>query len=87
MKEKNLVLKMALWVEWLGWLGAALIVVAFALVSFSVIEPTGFVYPIMNLFGGLGIILEACKKRDMQPVVLNIFFCLVAIVAIVKSLV
>ena len=42
------------------------------------------VYQLLNLTGALGIIAETLGKKDMQPVVLNIVWGLVALVTLIR---
>ena len=67
-----------------GWCGMTAIVVAYALVSFSVIKPEGLTYQILNGAGALGIVLISFVKRAYQPAILNLIWTIIAAVAIVK---
>ncbi len=69
-------------VEVFGWYGAAAIVTAYGLVSFEVVEPTGWVYQGLNLTGSIGILVISLVKRAYQPAALNVVWLLVAAVAI-----
>lgn len=71
-------------VELYGWYGMAAIVLAYALVSFSVIEASGLTFQILNGTGALGIALVSFQKKAYQPGVLNIIWTLIAIVAVAK---
>jgi hypothetical protein len=70
----------------MGWIGVILITFAYFLVSFGMIVPSGYTYQLLNLFGAMGIVVSSYIKRDMQPVVLNIFWGIIAFVAIVSLL-
>ena len=48
---------MKTFVEIFGWYGTVAIVIAYALVSFSVIESTNIWYQILNATGALGILI------------------------------
>ena len=71
-------------VSFLGWYGVLAILAAYALLSFSVIGPHTFFYQFLNLTGAAGLVVEACSKKDYQPVVLNLVWLLVAGVAILQ---
>jgi hypothetical protein len=73
-------------IEIYGWLGTISIIGAYALVSFSFIESSSLVYQVLNLFGALGIVFSSYMKKNMQPVILNIFWGLIALIAIVNLL-
>ncbi|MFA4931275.1 MAG: hypothetical protein WC570_05430 [Patescibacteria group bacterium] len=70
--------------EIIGWYGAIAIVGAFAMVSFEFWAPTSFFYQFFNATGGLGMIYISFIKRAYQPAVLNLFWSIIAIVAIVR---
>ncbi len=71
-------------IEILGWIGAVMILVAYALSNFGILGPTDFVYQILNIFGALAIVYHSLTKKDYQPVVLNIIWAMVAVLAILK---
>lgn len=73
-------------IEIYGWVGTVLIIGAYALVSFSFISSGSIIYQLLNFFGALGIILSSHVKRNMQPVILNVFWGLIALIAIIKLL-
>ncbi len=68
----------------LGWYGVIAILLAYTLLSFKEITPSSLPYQLLNLTGALGIMYEAFAKRDIQPVVLNIVWAAVALVAIFR---
>lgn len=70
-----------------GWYGMAALIVAYGLASFSVIEAEGFVYQILNLTGGIGLIVVAASKKVVQSVLLNVFWAAIGIIAIARLLV
>ena len=70
----------------IGWVGAVLILGAYFLVSFSVIDSISLGYQLLNLFGALGIVIETLSKKDYQPMALNAVWVLIALVSIVKSI-
>lgn len=77
---------MGKFIELCGWYGMVAIVVAYALVSFSLVQPTDIVYQLLNGTGALGIVLVSFYKRAYQPGVLNIVWTFIAIVAIFRIL-
>lgn len=68
----------------IGWYGVLAIVVAYALLNFSIIDSKSLVYLFLNITGSIGIIIEAKSKKDHQPLVLNIFWLLIAIIALMR---
>lgn len=67
-----------------GWVGIALIIAAYFLLSFSFLSPDSLLYQGMNILGSVGIAFEAFSKKDYQPVVLQIVWILIATMAIIK---
>lgn len=79
MKPKGLI-------EVAGWLGVLLVLTAYALNIFSVLDSSSVTYQSLNALGAIGIIIDGVAKKDAQPVVLNIIWLLIAGVAIISSL-
>lgn len=73
-------------IEIFGWYGTIAIVGAYALVSFSILQPTSIWYQILNGTGALGIVVEALHKKDYQPGVLDGIWTIIAVVAIIRIL-
>lgn len=71
------------YIEIIGWYGALTIILAYALVSFKIIQSDEFVYQILNLTGALGIIVISVVKKVKQSAVLNIFWALIAAIALI----
>lgn len=74
-------------IELIGWYGAVAIVLAYALVSFSILQPTSFIYQILNGTGAIGIVIVSFSKKAYQPGVLNVIWAVIALVAIAKILI
>jgi hypothetical protein len=69
-----------------GWYGMIAIVSAYALVSFNILTANSIVFQLLNLTGSLGIIWISIVKGVNQSIVLNAFWALIAIVALVNIL-
>lgn len=69
-----------------GWYGVAAILLAYALLSFGLIEAKGYIYQLLNLTGAIGIVVVAVSKNDKQPAVLNVVWAAIALVAIIQLL-
>ncbi len=83
MKEEDKA-KNHIWAEIAGWYGTFAIVLAYVLVSFDILPAGGGAYQLLNLTGALGIIIIAAVKKVRQPLFLNIFWAVIAIVALVR---
>ncbi len=66
-----------------GWYGTIAIVLAYILVSFKIVSANGVIYQLLNLTGALGIVAISVVKKVKQPAVLNVFWALIAIVALI----
>ncbi|MDB5265359.1 MAG: echA1 [Parcubacteria group bacterium] len=71
-------------VEAVGWYGTIAIVLAYALVSFSVLPATDLWYQVLNGTGAVGIVIVSFYKKAYQPGILNIVWVVIAVVAIGK---
>lgn len=83
MKKKKMSQKQLL-AELAGWYGTVAILAAYVLVSFSIISGDGLVFQLLNLTGALGIIAIAAYKKVRQSIVLNVFWSVVAVVALIR---
>tara|TARA_Y100001970_G_C14001018_1_gene733387 strand:- start:163 stop:405 length:243 start_codon:yes stop_codon:yes gene_type:complete len=70
--------------EIIGWYGAGAIILAYALVSSSLVSATGLVYQLLNLTGAFGIIWISYRRRVYQSVALNVVWSIIALVAILR---
>lgn len=70
----------------IGWMGVGLVLSAYILNMFDVIQASNLAYGVMNMLGAGGIIISSYTKKDFQPVVLNIVWLVVALVGIIRSL-
>lgn len=73
--------------EVFGWYGAAAILFAYALVSFSAIPANGWIYQLLNFTGAIGIMIISFIKQARQPALLNLVWAFVALVALINLLV
>lgn len=71
-------------IEALGWYGAVAIVGAYILVSFNVITVDMLLYQVLNFTGAIGVVVVSIAKGARQPAVLNVFWALIALVAMVR---
>ena len=69
-----------------GWAGAALIVLAYLLLTLELLNPTSAPYNLMNLCGGLFLAYRVFLDRNWSNLALNLFFAAVGVLALVKFL-
>ncbi len=70
--------------EAFGWYGVGAILLAYALVSFGLLDGESFGYQVLNLTGASGVMVVSFVRRAYQPVVLNAVWSGIALVAILK---
>lgn len=63
-----------------------IILLAYFLMTFSFIGAQSVTYQVMNVIGSVGIILVTWKRKDYQPMTLNVMWMIIAIVAIGRIL-
>ena len=71
-------------IEAVGWYGAAAVLLAYALVSFNIISPHGWIYQLLNFTGAAGVLVISYMKHAKQPALLNFVWAIVAFVALVQ---
>ncbi|HEX8946680.1 MAG TPA: hypothetical protein VF829_00485 [Candidatus Paceibacterota bacterium] len=69
-------------IEILGWYGVVATILAYALVSSSVLAPTSLWYQGLNFTGAVGVTIETWYRKDYQPFWLNLIWALIALVAL-----
>lgn len=69
--------------EAMGWIGILLVLAAYCLTVFSVISGDSLLFMAMNLVGAIGIAVDAWEDKNIQPVVLNIVWGVVAVIGLV----
>ncbi|MFZ1301167.1 MAG: hypothetical protein WAQ27_01130 [Candidatus Microsaccharimonas sp.] len=70
--------------EFCGWYGMLALIVAYFLVSFGIINGEGLAFQLLNLTGGIGLLIVAASKGVVQSVILNIFWAVIGLVAIIR---
>ena len=69
--------------EVLGWIGIILVLLGYGLVVFAVISGDSLLFMGLNLLGAIGIAIDAWEDKNIQPVVLNIIWAVIAVVGVV----
>jgi heme/copper-type cytochrome/quinol oxidase subunit 2 len=80
-------MKKNIFLEIIGWYGTVAIVLAYALLSFGILNSDDLLYQILNGTGALGVVLISLSKKTYQPAVLNIIWTIIAIIAIINILI
>ena len=69
-----------------GLYGVITILIAYALVSFSIFLPAHPLIVFLNISGALGLILENLRQKDWPVVTLNTIWMLIAVITLVRGL-
>ncbi|URD60462.1 hypothetical protein M8312_11810 [Sphingomonas sp. KRR8] len=69
-------------VEVVGWIGAALILLAYALLTMGRIPARSLAYQGMNVVGALGFIVNSGYNGAVPSAALNVVWALIGLVAI-----
>ncbi|MFA6131683.1 MAG: hypothetical protein WC702_01260 [Patescibacteria group bacterium] len=67
-----------------GWVGVALVLGGYGLVSFDRLAVHDLSYQLMNGFGALCLIIESAWRKDYPFTVLNVVWAAIAIFAILS---
>ncbi|MEU6710587.1 hypothetical protein ABZ897_03820 [Nonomuraea sp. NPDC046802] len=67
-----------------GWIGAALLLTGYALVSSSRLSADGVAYQLVNLAGSLGLMINSAYSAAWPSVGLNLVWAAIGVVALVK---
>ena len=83
-KEKQTNKKLILVGDICGWVGAALILTAYCLISFEVLKGSDLSYQLMNIIGS-GLMMVLAIARSARPsIVVNAVWIVIGIVAVVN---
>lgn len=77
---------MELWVDILGWMGAVLILTAYALISFRKIEGGSFRYQLLNIFGSIFLVVNTFYYGAIPSTLVNIIWAIIAFGALLALL-
>ncbi|MCC6639454.1 hypothetical protein IT409_02765 [Candidatus Falkowbacteria bacterium] len=70
--------------EIIGWYGAVALICGYLLNSFGIVESNSLIYQLINITGSIGIALISYKKKTFQPMVLNLIWLLIGVLAILS---
>ena len=73
-------------IETIGWFGEIVLIVAYALLSLSILKSDSISYQLLNLSGSLGIFVVSWYKKVWQSVSLNTMWGIIALIAIINLL-
>jgi hypothetical protein len=71
----------------IGWCGAVLLLIAYALVNFNYLSTSSLTYIFLNLIGAFGIAYISFKDKAYQPGVVNVAWAVIALIALIRLLI
>ncbi|NUP04101.1 MAG: hypothetical protein HOV96_34385 [Nonomuraea sp.] len=75
---------MDLLLDAIGWIGAALLLAGYALVSSARLSGDGVPYQLVNLFGASGLMVNSAYNAAWPSAGLNLVWAAIGVVALVK---
>lgn len=72
--------------EILGWVGVVFVLGSYSLLATNVIDSNSWVYHALVLTGSLFIAIISYIRRVFQPMILNVCFSVLALVALIRIL-
>lgn len=74
---------MEFWIDIFGWIGALLILMAYALISFKKVEGNSLVYQLLNIFGSIFLVINTYYWGAIPSTLVNIIWAIIAVFAII----
>jgi hypothetical protein len=75
---------MELFISILGWVGSVLVIGAYGLNSYQKIKSDSLVFQLLNLTGGILLIINSVYKEAYPFTFINTVWVIIAILAIIK---
>lgn len=74
------------WIDIIGWIGAAEVIVAYALNSYQRIKSDSYLFQGLNLTGGVLLVIYTIYKGAFASTVINVVWVVIAVGAILRAL-
>lgn len=71
-------------IQTVGWIGTALIVSAYFLVSYNYVTSQSAIYQLMNLFGAICVGVDVFRKKSWPALTLQIIWGIIALVSLIQ---
>lgn len=72
--------------ELFGWFASAAMLTGYALLSFGILDSDSVLYHTIFMVGSAGLAVVTYRHRAFQSFTVNVFFGLLALVAIIRTL-
>ncbi|WP_294077556.1 hypothetical protein [Sphingomonas sp.] len=73
------------WVDVVGWAGAGLVLVAYALLSAGRVDGRGAAYQLMNVFGAIGMLINGYVRGALPSAALNLIWMGIGIYVLARG--
>jgi hypothetical protein len=73
-------------IETMGWVGAALLLIAYGLVSSKRLDSAGLTYQSVNILGGILLAVNSGVRGALPSVAVNVVWIVIGLVAVVRRL-
>lgn len=67
-----------------GWYGTIAIIVAYYMTSFGILDVQSIAYQLLNITGALWIVVISYIKSAYQPMILNLVWFIIGLIALLK---
>jgi len=72
----------SIWFDAVGWLGAAFLLVAYAMVSYKKLEADSTIYQLLNIIGSIFLVANTIFYRAYPSSFVNVIWAVIAILSI-----
>ena len=72
----------AFWIDFFGWIGALLILTAYALISLKKVEGDSLSYQLLNIFGSIFLVVNTFYWNALPSTLVNAIWLLIALFAV-----
>jgi lipid-A-disaccharide synthase-like uncharacterized protein len=72
--------------EIIGWIGSALFIISYFLLSINKLDASSAIYQLMNVLGGLCLVISAYSTKDRPNLFTNLAWMLIGIYAILTMI-
>jgi len=74
------------WYDWAGYIGVALVLLAFFLLQERKLQGSGLTYQLMNILGAVGVMLSLCfGSFNLSAFLMQVAWLLIGIYGIVRG--
>jgi hypothetical protein len=74
----------ALLLDGAGWIGAVLVIIAYALISFHRLSPTSVLYQALNIVGSILLIINTAWHAAWPSAAVNVVWAAIGLLAVTR---